>query len=77
MNKQIILNSLRDALHDQEDALMYDKARAAYLWDMSDKSKPVTTAGHYEAYKQTKNRIRATKARLKSIRETLKIVKEL
>lgn len=77
MNKQIILNALRNELHDQEDCLTYDKAIAAYLWDKCDKSKPVSTEMYYNEYKAVKNRIRATQYKLKTIRETLKAVKGL
>jgi len=77
MNKQIILNALRNELRDQENSLMYDKAYAAHLWDLCDKSKPVSTEEYYTEYKSIKNRIRGTQYKLKAIRNTLKNVKSL
>jgi hypothetical protein len=77
MNKQIILNALRKELHEQESNLFYDKAYAAHLWDMCDKSRPVSTEVQYNEYKAVKNRIRATQHKLKTIRETLKYMKSL
>jgi len=77
MNKQIILNALRNELHNQEDCLNYDKALAAYMWTMCDKAEPVDTEAYYTDYKMLKNRIRATQYKLKTIRETLKDVKGL
>lgn len=77
MNKQVILNALRNELHDQEGCLIYDKACAAFLWDKCDKSRPVSTGDYYSDYKAVKNRIRETKRKLKTIRETIKAVKGL
>jgi len=77
MNKQIILNALRNELRKQEGHLFYDKAYAAYLWDMCDKSRPVSTEIHYNEYKAVKNRIRATQHKLKAIRKTLKYIKSI
>ena len=54
MNKQIVLNALKETLKDLEWKLYYDKAEAAYLWDICDKSKPIQTASAYEYYKQYK-----------------------
>jgi hypothetical protein len=75
MNKQIILNALRNELHDLESCLIYDKSLAAYLWDKCDKSKPVSTEAYYTDYKMLKNRIRGTQKKLSTIRATLKAVK--
>lgn len=77
MNKQIVLNALKETLKDLEWKLYYDKAEAAYLWDICDKSKPIQTASAYEYYKQYKNRIRGTQAKLKAIRETIRQVKKI
>lgn len=77
MNKQIILNALRKELSYHEFSLQYDKAVAAAMWDKCDKSKPVTTENYYSVYKTTKNRIRETKRKLKTIRETIKYMKAL
>jgi 5-bromo-4-chloroindolyl phosphate hydrolysis protein len=77
MNKQIILNALREELHRKENNLLYDKAYAAFLWAMSDKSKPVSTELHYNEYKAVKNRIRDTQKKLSNIRKTLKYMKSL
>jgi len=77
MNKQLILNLLRKELAYQEFSLQYDKAVAAAMWDRCDKSKPVTTGDYYSVYKATKNRIRSTKVKLKSIRDTIKMMKSL
>jgi len=75
MNKQVILNALRNELHKQEDCLLYDKSLAAYLWEKCDKSKPVSTKACYNDYKMIKNRIRNTQKKLSTIRTTLKAVK--
>jgi hypothetical protein len=77
MNKQLILNLLRKELEKQEFCLEYDKALAAALWDRCDKNRPVSTERYYLNYKSTKNRIRATKVKLKSIRDTIKVMKTL
>ncbi len=77
MNKQIILNALHKELDNLEFELAYDKAEAAYLWDKCDKSKPIETASSYVYYKQFKNRIRSTQAKLKAIRETIRQVKKI
>ena len=77
MNKQIILNSLKNTLKDLEWKLHYDKAEAAALWDKCDKAKAVTTEMYYEMYKQYKNRIRSTQYKLKQLRETIRQVKKI
>lgn len=77
MNKQIILNSLKQTLSNLEFELSYDKAEAAYLWDLCDKSKPIVTRDSYQQYKQFKNRIRSTQAKLKAVRETIRQVKKI
>ena len=77
MNKQIILNCLKAKLQSLEWQLNYDKIEAAWLWDRCDKSKPATTAEYYIEYKQYKNRIRSTQAKLKAVRETIRQVKKL
>ena len=77
MNKQIILNALRWKLTILEDHLLYDEAQAAWLWDRCDKAKPTLTAEYYITYKQFKNRIRSTQAKLKAVRETIRQVKKI
>ena len=77
MNKQIILNALRRQLAILEDNLLYDKAEAAFLWDQCDKSRPNETGESYTFYKQYKNRIRSTQAKLKAVRETIRQVKKI
>lgn len=77
MNKQVILNSLRDTLSQLQWELYFDKAEAAALWDKCDKAKPVTTAEYYSEYKQFKNRIQSTQTKLKTLRETIRQVKKL
>lgn len=77
MNKQIILNSLKNTLKGLEFNLAFDKAKAAALWDKCDKAKAVTTEMYYEMYKQCKNRIRSTEHKLKAIRETIRQVKKI
>ena len=56
--------------------LDYDKAEAAYYWEQSDKSKPDTLPS-YLAFKEYKNRVRATKTKLAKLRETIRQVKSL
>lgn len=77
MNKQVILNSLKETLSSLEWKLCFDKAEAAALWDKCDKSKPVATAEYYQEYKLYKNRIRSTQYKLKQLRETIRQVKKL
>ena len=77
MNKQIILNALRQCLDHLEFELAYDKAEAAFLWDKCDKSKPILTETYYTYYKQYKNRIRNTQRKLKNLRETIRQVKKV
>jgi len=77
MNKQVILNALRKELHEQEDCLVYDKTLAAYLWEKCDKASPWSTEMYYNEYKSIKNRIRETKRKLKTLRETIKDAKML
>jgi hypothetical protein len=77
MNKQLILNLLRKELDKQEFFLLYDKALAAALWDKCDKTRPVATERYYSLYKSTKNSIRSTKLKLKSIRDNIKIIKTI
>jgi len=77
MNKHLILNALRRELSSAQWKYEYDKAEAAYYWEHSDKNRPETTEFFYAFYKIYKNRVRAGKAKLSKIRETIRAVKKL
>ncbi len=79
MNKQIVLNILREKLHDEEANLLYHKAEIAYLWDMCDpmqKNNPYMLV-LFNTLNHHKELARQTKRKLKAIRESIKTIKSV
>lgn len=79
MNKQIVLNILRTELKAEEDNLLFHKAEIAHLWDICDpakKNNPYVETAFYNLNKH-KELARQTKRRLKSIRDSISIIKKV
>lgn len=79
MNKQIVLNILRNELHRQEENLLFHKAEVAHLWDMCDpksKNNPYMLV-MFNALNHHKEMTRQTRRKLKAIRDSIKTIKSV
>jgi hypothetical protein len=79
MNKQVVLNVLRKELKREEENLLFHKAQIAYLWEMCDvakKNNPYMLV-FFQELNRNKELARQTKRKLKSIRESIKFMKNL
>lgn len=79
MNKQVVLNILREELHKEELNLLYHKAEIAYLWDMCDVAKKTNPymAVFFQELNRNKELARQTRRKLKSIRDSIKTIKSV
>ena len=77
MNKQLVLYYLRLSLLMEEDGLDYYKREAAYFWDLCDKNQAEETKDFYINYKYFKNKERKAKAKMKALRDNIRLIKKM